>query len=255
MPERTEYAAGCPNWVDLQTTDPAAAKAFYSSLFGWTYDDQPVDEANGVFYSIAKIDGKDVAAIAPMPPDSAGIPTHWNSYVSVPDLESTAALVEPAGGTVIMPPFDVMDAGRMAIVQDPTGAMIAVWQAKNHIGASLVNDPNTWSWNELLTPDVPKAGEFYAKVFGWTVHPVPDGSYTEFKLNGESIAGAQNPPMPGIPPLWSVYFSVADTDAAMEKITAAGGAIFAGPIDIPIGRLAVAADPQGGMFNIIRFSG
>lgn len=254
MPERTEYAAGMPNWVDLQTTDAAAAKQFYTGLFGWTYADEPIDEEHDVYYSLAQIDGKDVAAIAPMPPGSDGIPTHWNSYVSVPDVEATVALVEPAGGAVVMTPFDVMDAGRMAIIQDPTGAMLAVWQAKNHAGAALVNDPNTWSWNELLTPDVPKAGEFYAKVFGWTAHPVPDGSYTEFKLNGESIAGAQNPPMPGIPPLWGVYFAVADTDEMIEKIKAGGGTLFAGPIDIPIGRLAVAADPQGGMFNIIKFN-
>lgn len=252
MPERTEYPAGMPNWVDLNTTDPAAAKQFYTGLFGWTYDDQPMSDEGA--YSLAQIDGKDVAAISPMPPGSDGIPTHWNSYVSVPDVEATVGLVEGAGGTVVMPPFDVMDAGRMAIVQDPTGAMINVWQAKNHAGARLVNDPNMWSWNELLTPDVPKAGEFYAKVFGWTVHPVPDGSYTEFKLNGDSIAGAQNPPMPFIPPAWTVYFAVDDTDAMIEKIKAGGGALFAGPIDIPIGRLAVAADPQGGMFNVIRFN-
>ena len=127
MPERTEYPAGMPNWVDLQSTDPAAAKQFYTSLFGWTYDDLPMGDDGA--YSLAQIDGKDVAAIAPMPPGSDGIPTHWNSYVSVPDVEATVALVEGAGGTVVMPPFDVMDAGRMAVVQDPTDAMINVWQA------------------------------------------------------------------------------------------------------------------------------
>jgi predicted enzyme related to lactoylglutathione lyase len=253
MPERTEYLHGTPNWVDLQTTDPAAAKTFYSSLFGWTYDDMPTDDQGGV-YSLAQVKGKDVAAIAGMPPGGDGIPPHWNSYVSVSDVDAATALVEPAGGSVIMAPFDVLDAGRMALIADPTGAIIALWQAKNHIGAGLVNDPNSYSWNELLSPDVAKAGEFYNKVLGWTVHPVPDGSYTEFKLNGDSIAGGQAPPMPGIPPVWTVYFSVDDTDQTIEKIKQSGGAVMAGPIDIPIGRLAVCADPQGAMFNVIKFS-
>ena len=137
MPTRTDYTPGTPNWVDLQTTDTDAAKKFYGDLLGWTYDDQPIDEANGVYYSMAKLNGHDVGAIAPLGEQAAaGVPPHWNSYVSVADVDATAALVAPAGGTVIMPPMDVMDAGRMAVIQDPTGAMLAIWQAKNHPGGT-----------------------------------------------------------------------------------------------------------------------
>ncbi len=190
MPERKEYAPGTPSWVDLQTTDQAAAKTFYGELLGWSYDDQPVDEANGVFYSMAKVKGHDVAAIAPMPPGGGDVPPHWNTYVTVTDVDATTALVDKAGGTVIAPPFDVLDAGRMSVLQDPTGAFINTWQAKNSIGATLVNETGAFGWNELLTPDVPKAAAFYNKLFGWEANTLemPGMEYTELKLNGEPVA-------------------------------------------------------------------
>ena len=255
MPERKEYTPGTPNWVDLQTTDQNAAKAFYGEIFGWTYNDMPVDEANKVFYSMATLRGLDVGAIAPMGPDMAGIPPHWNTYISVSDVDATAATVPGAGGTVIAPPFDVMDAGRMAVVADPTGAVFQLWQAKNHIGASLVNETGAFSWNELLTPDIPKAAAFYNKVLGWTANKFEgDMDYTEFKLEGESLAGAMNPPMPGIPPVWTIYFNVDDTDATVAKAKSLGATVFAEPTDIPPGRFAVLADPQGAMFNVIKMN-
>ncbi len=255
MPERKEYAPGTPNWVDLQTSDQDAAKRFYGDLFGWNFNDMPMDEAGGAVYSMAQLNGHDVAAIAPLGDQAAaGVPPHWNSYVAVSDADQTASLVEKAGGTLFVPAFDVLDAGRMAVFVDPTGATIAAWQAKNHIGATLVNEPGTFSWNELLTADVPKAAAFYSKVFGWEASPVADLSYTEFKLNGQSIGGAQNPPMPGIPPIWTIYFSTADTDATVAKAKKLGGSAFVEPTDIPPGRFAVLADPQGAMFNVIKFA-
>ena len=171
MPERTEYVPGTPNWVDLQTTDQAAAKSFYASLFGWTYEDMPMDEEGGSVYTMARLKGRDVGAIAPLGDmAAAGVPPHWNTYVSVSDVDATTALVAPAGGTVMMPPFDVLDAGRMAVIADPTGAVLNLWQAKNHVGAAIVNEANSWSWNELLTPDLSKATAFYNKVLGWTAN-------------------------------------------------------------------------------------
>ena len=257
MPERKSYVSGTPNWVDLQTTDQAGAKQFYGELFGWSYNDLPIDEANGVYYSMATLKGSDVAAIAPSSDDqvAAGVPPHWNSYVSVDDVEAAAARVAPAAGTVIASPFDVLDAGRMAVIQDPTGAIFQLWQAKNHIGATLVNEPGAFSWSELITPDVPKAAAFYEKVFGWgsDTH-AGEMPYTEFKLDGESIAGAMNPPMPGIPPMWGIYFSTADTDATVAKAKSLGGAVFSEPMDIEPGRFAVLADPQGAMFNVIKMN-
>jgi predicted enzyme related to lactoylglutathione lyase len=255
MPERNEYIPGTPNWIDLQTSDQKAAKSFYGSLFGWTFDDLPIDENTS--YSMAMLKDRQAAAIAPLGDMAAqGVPPHWNSYISVSDVDATAALVAPAGGTVMMPPFDVMDAGRMCVIADPTGAVVNVWQAKNNIGAGIVNEAGAWSWNELITDDVPKAAAFYNKVFGWTANDYgPDANYTELKLGGDSIAGAMNPPMPGIPNVWGIYFSVDDCDATVEKAKSLGAALFAGPNDIEPGRFAVLADPQGAMFSVIKFKG
>jgi predicted enzyme related to lactoylglutathione lyase len=250
MPERTEYAHGTPSWVDVQTTDTAAAKQFYGGLFGWSYDDQPTPE--GPIYSMATINGKHVAAIAPMPPGADGIPPHWNQYVTVGDVDATVSRVPDAGGTVIMPAFDVMDAGRMALIADPSGATLCLWQPKNNIGAQIVNEPNTFSWSELLTPDVPKAAAFYTKIFGWDPQPFGD-SYTVFNLDGNGIGGAMNPPMPQTPPSWLVYFTVTDADATAAKAAELGGSVMAPPFDIPeVGRAAVLTYPQGAVFANIK---
>src|SRR6202045_5319448 len=160
MPVRTSYAQGTPNWVDIQTTDQAAAKAFYAGLFGWTYDDQPMPQ--GPVYSMATLGGHLVAAIAPQSPEmaAAGAPPMWNTYLAVDPVDDAVAKVEAAGGQVAMQPFDVMDAGRMAFVMDPSGAAVAFWQANQHIGATLVNEPGTVTWNELISND-PSVTKFY----------------------------------------------------------------------------------------------
>jgi predicted enzyme related to lactoylglutathione lyase len=254
MPERKEYISGTPNWIDLQTTDQRAAKSFYRALFGWSYDDNVIDAEHSVVYSMAQVRGLNVAAIAPTMPGAEEIPPHWNSYVSVDDVDGTLGKVAPAGGTVVMPATDVMDAGRMAVVQDPNGAAIALWQAKNNIGAALVNEAGAFAWNELMTPDVPKAAAFYKAVLGWESSSVEGMEYTEFKLDGESIAGAMKPPMPGIPSVWGIYFAVDDTDATVATAKANGGSVIAPPTDIPPGRFAVLADPQGAVFNVIKMA-
>ncbi|HME67030.1 MAG TPA: VOC family protein, partial [Streptosporangiaceae bacterium] len=167
MPVRTSYTQGTPNWVDLQTPDQDAAKAFYSGLFGWTYDDQPMPE--GQVYSMAMLGEHTVSAIAPQPPEmvAAGAPPMWNTYLAVDSADDAAARAEAAGGTIAMAPFDVTDAGRMAFVLDPSGAPVALWQAGKHIGATLVNEPGTINWNELITTD-PAAVAFYQTVVGLT---------------------------------------------------------------------------------------
>ncbi|MGH8977730.1 MAG: VOC family protein [Acidimicrobiia bacterium] len=250
MPDRTEYAAGTPNWVDIQTSDPDAAKQFYTGLFGWEYDDQPMPQGGN--YSMAKLRGRDVAAIAPLPPQQ-GSPPHWNSYVATPDIDAVVGRVDGAGGSVLMPPMDVMDAGRMAVVQDPTGATIALWQAKNHIGAQTVNEPGSFTWNELQTPDVDKAAAFYARVIGWDSQPFEGSDYTVFNNEGNGIGGAMKPPMEGIPANWVVYFAVDDTDATVAKAKQQGGSVLAEPMDMEgVGRIAVLADPQGAVFAVIK---
>jgi uncharacterized protein len=255
MPERTQYAPGTPSWTDLQTPDQAAAKAFYGALFGWSFEDMPVgqdDAGNDAFYAMAQKNGKNVAAIGGSPPP--GVPPHWNVYVTVADVDASAGLVPGAGGAVIAPPFDVMDAGRMSVVADPTGAMLCLWTPKGNIGASLVNEHGTLCWEELMSPDVPAAAAFYNKIFGWEAAPAPDGSYTEWKLAGRSIGGAMKPPMPGMPSVWGIYFAVDDTDQIIESATAKGATLVMGPTDIPAGRFAVMADPTGAMFAVIKMA-
>jgi len=252
MPERSQYEPGTPSWVDLQTSDQAGAKSFYTELFGWDYDDAPMGD--GAVYSMARKNGKDVAAIAPLP--MPGVPPHWNTYVTVADVDATAAQVPGAGGSTMGDPFDVMDAGRMAIASDPTGAMFCIWQPKNHIGAYLVNEPGSYSWAELMTPDVDAALAFYGKIFGWKGSNVdmPGMEYTEIKLNDRSIGGAMKPPMAGMPAAWGVYFAVDDADKAAATTTARGGSVMQPPTDIPPGRFAVLVDPAGAFFNVIKMA-
>jgi predicted enzyme related to lactoylglutathione lyase len=251
MPERTSYAQGTPSWVDLPTTDQAAAKAFYAGLFGWTYDDQPMDE--GQIYSLALLRGQQVAAISPQPPTMVGAPPMWNTYIAVDSVDEATAKVEAAGGKVAMAPFDVMDAGRMAFVIDPAGAAVALWQANQHIGATLVNEPGTVIWNELITTD-PGVVAFYTSVLGLTTSTMDMGAgeYTLFEVDGQMVGGTTAPQMPGVPNHWHVYFEVADADAAVAKVADLGGAVMAEPFDTPVGRMALISDPQGAMFSIIK---
>jgi predicted enzyme related to lactoylglutathione lyase len=239
--------------VDLQTTDQPAAKAFYGGVFGWTYDDQPMDA--GAVYSIAKIGDGQVAAIAPQSPElkAAGAPAMWNTYLAVDSVDDATAKVGPAGGTVAMEPFDVMDAGRMSFVLDPSGAPVALWQANQHIGASLVNEPGTVTWNELIT-DNPAAVSFYEQVLGvtTTTADMGDDKYTMFEVGGQQVGGTMPPQMPGVPNHWHVYFAVADADAAAAKIKQLGGSVVVEPFDTPIGKMAVAADPQGAVFSLFQ---
>ncbi len=254
MPERTSYAQGTPNWVDLQTSDQAAAKAFYAGLFGWAYDDQPMPDG-GAVYSMAQLGEHYVAAIAPQAPEmaAAGAPPMWNTYIAVDSVDDAVAKVGPAGGKVAMEPFDVMDAGRMAFVMDPSGAGVALWQANQHIGATLVNEPGTVTWNELTTSD-PSVTEFYKQVAGMTTSTMDmgQGEYTLFHAGDQMVGGMTAPQMPGVPNHWHVYFEVADADAAAAKITELGGTILVPPFDIPVGRIAVVQDPQGAAFSIMK---
>jgi uncharacterized protein len=253
MPERTSYAQGTPSWVDLPTTDQNAAKTFYAGVFGWSYDDQPMGE--GAVYSLAKLRGLDVAAISPQSPEmgAAGAPPMWNTYITVDSADDAAAKVGAAGGKVLMEPFDVMDAGRMLFAVDPGGAMVTFWQPNQHIGAGLVNEPGTLTWNELITSD-PSSAKFYEQVAGMTTSTMDmgQGEYTLFHAGDQMVGGTTPPQMPGIPNHWHVYFGVDDADATAAKITELGGTILVPPFDTPVGRIAVAQDPQGAAFSIIK---
>jgi len=250
--ERSHYAPGTFCWTDLTTTDQPAAKAFYTGLFGWEAQDTPVGD--GVFYSRMRVDGNDVAAIAPQPAQQreAGAPPVWNSYVSVDSADAVAARATELGGTVHAPPFDVMDVGRMAVIQDPHGAYFMAWQPRAHFGAALVNAPGALVWNELASPDLDASSAFYSGLFGWTIAPF-DGSpepYLSIK-NGDANNGGIRPiTPPGTPPHWLVYFGVDDIDAALATATELGATTLAGPIDIQIAKIAVVRDPQGAVFAL-----
>ena len=259
MQESPDYAPGTFCWVELGTIDGEAAKKFYTELFGWSFTDNPMGP--DMVYTMLKQDGKDVGALYEMHAEmrSMGIPPHWLSYVSVESADESAAKAKALGATLMKEPFDVFTVGRMAVVQDPTGAVFALWQPGTHKGAGVVNVPNSLCWNELVTPDVDKAGEFYTGLFGWgkNVQQMGPMTYTSF-MNGERPAGGMYKPGPElgeIPPHWMLYFAVDDADATTAKATELGARVLAPPMDIPdTGRFAILQDPQGAAFAIIKLA-
>ena len=252
MGERTKYTPGTFSWTDLATTDQEAAKSFYSDLFGWQTNDNPVGE--GLVYTMAAIDGKEVAAISPQPEQQreAGAPPAWNSYVTVDSADAALARAKELGATIHSEAFDVMDVGRMGVVQDPQGAFLLVWEPKAHIGAALVNAHGALSWNELATPDLDASAEFYSKLFGWTVEPVEGMGmpYRTIKTEAGTSNGGMRPTQENEPPHWLVYFGTDDIDASTKRASEHGAATLMGPMDIGVGKIAILRDPQGAVFAL-----
>jgi predicted enzyme related to lactoylglutathione lyase len=252
MGERTKYTPGTFSWVDLATPDPEGAKAFYAGLFGWEGEDFPVGD--GAIYSMQRVGGKDVCAIATQPQQQreAGVPPLWNSYVSVESADAAVERATELGGSAHAPAFDVMEAGRMAVLQDPQGAFFMVWEARDHIGAGLVNAPSAFVWNELHTPDLDGAQAFYGGLFGWGFAPFEDSPDPYFGITvGEAANGGITSGMqPGTPPHWLVYFATEEIDSGLAKATELGGTLLVGPIDIGIAKFGVVQDPQGAIFAI-----
>jgi len=252
--EFERYDEGVPSWVDLGSTDPAKTRAFYGELFGWNCPEGP-PEAGG--YAVCDIGGKTVAGIGPqMNPD---FPPAWMTYVNVGSADATAAKVAPAGGAVLAEPMDVMEAGRLAIMADPLGAVIGLWQPNQHAGAQLANEPGTYIWRELMTTDLDTSKAFYKAVFGWDAEdqgpPGGPPAYTEWKVGGKSVGGMMlisGDTPADMPPNWGVYFAVADTDASAAKAKELGATVFMGPADIEPGRFAVLADDVGAVFSILQ---
>ena len=249
------HAPGAPCWVDLETTDQEAAKAFYGELFGWSYEDMPMDEAGHQRYSMASLGGSYAAAIYTQQDEQRrmGIPPHWSVHLTVDDVDATAGRVTELGGNLLMEPFDVFESGRMAVLSDPTGAAVALWQPRNHIGAGVQYEPGAMAWCELMTTDPAAAAAFYTELLGLhsqsqtMEHGV---EYTVLMAAGAPAAGLMALPdelrAMQIPPHWSVYFQVADVDATVAAVTAGGGAVNMPPTDIAtVGRIAFVRDPQG----------
>jgi len=257
MSEIKAYAPGTFCWAELATTDGEAAKTFYGRLLGSSFHDSPAGPDK--LYSMMQRDGKNLGALYQMNPQqkSQGIPPHWNSYVSVENADATTANAKSLGGTVIMDPFDVFTAGRMAIIQDPTGAIFSIWQPEEHIGAQLVNEPGAFCWNELATRDTAKAKSFYTSLFGWHAddQDMGGGVYTVFMVGDRMNGGMMEiqKEWGDVPPNWMVYWTVADCDESVKQATTLGAQIMNPPTDIPqIGRFAVVQDPQGAVFSIIK---
>jgi uncharacterized protein len=278
MPERDGYIPGVPCWVDTSQPDPEAAVTFYSRLFGWECEEMMSPEAEGR-YLMAKIRGGDVAAIGSLPPNMPQRAV-WNTYVSVANADDTAASVKDAGGAVMVGPFDVMDAGRMAVCADPEGAVFSIWQANRHFGAQIVNEHGTVNFNGLNTRDVDGAKAFYSAVFGWQTLTLPTGDalWTRPGYGDElertnpglrkMVADVGGPPgfedvvaalkaigpdHAEMPAHWDVTFGVDDADAAARAAVELGAKVLAGPIDVPWARMTVIEDPQGATFTASQF--
>jgi predicted enzyme related to lactoylglutathione lyase len=246
MAQKTEYAPGTPNWIDIGVGDIPKAEAFYGGLLGWTAEGAGED-AGG--YKLWRYNDKVTGGLGPA--QSPG-PPFWTTYFATDDIAVTTKAVVDAGGRVLVEPMDVMTQGRMAVYMDPSGAAFSAWQKVDFAGVELVNETNTWCWNELNTRDMDAAKAFYPKVFGWDLGGAPE--YVEFKVGGDTVGGIM--PMPEmvpaqVPNFWLVYFAVDDAAAASKRITELGGTVMAGPVDVEVGRLYVALDDQGATFAVI----
>jgi predicted enzyme related to lactoylglutathione lyase len=278
MPERDGYIPGVPCWVDTSQPDPEAAVAFYSGLFGWEFEDVMPPESEGKYF-IARLRGGDVAAVGSIP-EGAPPMAMWNTYVWVESADQTASRVLDAGGKALMDPFDVMDAGRMAVFADPEGAAFCVWQAKEHKGARIVNEAGSLNFNGLNTRDVEGAKSFYGSVFGWRTLTLEGGAemwtlpgYGDHLEQGnpelrkqmaevgapagfEDVVASINPipdDQPDVAAHWNVTFAVDDADATAATATDLGGKVVVAPFDAPWVRMTVIADTQGATFIASKF--
>ena len=257
MPNIDKYPPGAFCWIELSTTDQNAAKTFYSSLFGWAIQEFPMGPND--FYTMFQLEGRETAAAYTMRPEqrSQGVPPHWLIYIAVASADDAASRAGQLGGRVFAPPFDVYDVGRMAVVQDPTGAVFALWQPKRHIGTGISGVPGTLCWADLMTPDPARAKEFYSGLFGWRIitgENDPSG-YLHI-VNGESFIGGIPPAKhrdPNIPPHWLVYFAVSNCDESAAKAKGLGAKTHLAPMTMEnVGRWAILADPQGAVFAIFQ---
>jgi predicted enzyme related to lactoylglutathione lyase len=253
--ERPTVGTFC--WVELGTTDPQAAKAFYSSLFGWTSEDFPMGPDT---YTMWKVNGLDNGGMYKLMKDQLdrGIPPHWLLYVAVDDVDRAASKAKGLGANILVGPMDVFDMGRMAVVQDPQGAVFAFWESRKHTGARVADVAGTMCWSELVTRDTDAAKTFYTSLLPWKGHGSksvdPAGEYTEWSVEGKHIGGMlkMTEEFGDTPPYWIPYFQVSDCQKTVEKAKELGGKVKFGPIPIPnVGDFALISDAQGAHFNVI----
>lgn len=239
-------------WIELATSDAAGARTFYPALFGWGVSEFPMGEM-GTYYIFQK-NGADCAAMYQMGPEHAGMPPNWLSYVAVASADAVTEKAKSLGGTVIQGPFDVFEMGRMSVLQDPQGAVFAIWETKTHRGVGVRDETNTLCWNELQARDLDAAKKFYAPLFDWRLKESPD--YTEMHVGADAAGGmlvSQAPPE--VPSFWMPYFAVEDCEASVARAQSLGGTPIVPPMDVPnVGRFAMVSDPQGAVFAVIKLS-
>ena len=253
MGKRTSYEPGTFSWVDLATTDAEAAKSFYSELFGWETQDE--DAGGGAVYTLCRLGGDRVCGIYGMTGGmrAMGVPPNWTSYVTVEDAGAAAEQVDALGGGVISGPFDAHTAGRMAIAKDPQGAVFALWQPLERIGAERVNDVGCLCMNDLATTDVDAARAFYESLFGWTTETVgerPDSIPLALGYNGDSMNASFSRAEEGVPAHWLAYFTVEDVASTLERTRELDGGDLVGPLEMFEGTIGIARDPQGAAFGL-----
>jgi predicted enzyme related to lactoylglutathione lyase len=260
LPEITKHEPGTPSWADVSSPDIEAAVSFYEQLFGWEASEPGDPEETGGYRMFTR-GGKAVAGAGPTRSEEQ--PPAWMTYVTVADAEAAAERAKAAGGAVVVEPMDVMTAGRMAVLADPAGAVFAVWQPREHIGAELVNEPGSMTWNELRTRDTEGAKRFYGELFGWDGMAYSEmEAYTVWTLGGNApengkggMIDMDGTEMPAeVPPHWDVTFAVEDADQTAERAKELGGNVVFGPMDIAVGRMAGIQDPTGAMFSVIKLA-
>jgi predicted enzyme related to lactoylglutathione lyase len=245
------WPQGTPNWVDLTTPDLAASNEFYRTLFGWEIVDTGEE---GGHYGLCMVNGRAAAGIGPAREGSDSPPV-WTTYLAVDDAEKTAEAITAHGGMIVMPPMTVVDQGRVAIAQDPTGAYVGLWQADQMVGFQVYNEPGGVGWNEQISRHPDRARDFYAAVFGYTYEPVKgaDPYWTFATADGRmagGLGGMRQDAPADMPAHWMTYFVVASADDAAATVDGAGGTVAHGPFDSPFGRMAAIVDPHGAMFMI-----
>ncbi|MGD0456680.1 MAG: VOC family protein [Terriglobia bacterium] len=255
MPHIDKHPPGAFCWIELSTTDQNAAKSFYSSLFGWASQDFPMGPND--FYTMFQLEGRDAAAAYTMRPEqrSQGVPPHWMIYIAVESADNAASRVAQLGGKLLAPPCDVYDIGRMAVVQDPTGAVFALWQPKSHTGTGIAGVPGTLCWADLVTTDPARAKEFYTGLFGWRIiKGENDPSGYLHIANGEKFIGGIPPANfrdPNVPPHWLAYLVVSNCDETAAKAKQLGAKTHLAPMTMEkVGRMAILADPQGAVLAL-----
>jgi hypothetical protein len=250
MPIIDSFPQGTPIWVDLQSADQAGAAAFYRQLFDW---EVPAASAETGGYSVASLRGVPVTAIGPLPPGvEASGRSFWTSYFSVDDIGASVEAATACGGSVLLPPGEVRSGVRLAIVTDPAGAVFGLWQNDDD-APWLRDEPGAVDWLELVEAGCESSFDFYENVLGVGTSQMEIGSavYSLFDVGESSVAGAIDPGG-DVPPHWLVYFTVADLDAAVLRLTELGGAVRGEHESEPgVGRWIGAVDPFGGAFALL----